>query len=115
MALANVIAPPETYEEHAYRSEANSTVTVIRIGEHIRVLNIWNTSLNTVKTLQLEAIDYPKMTVDTPNFFLDDGTEGRLRLNTNGTIDGWSLPNYGVASWSSSNNNGIFTQVFYLH
>lgn len=98
----------------SYYSATNSEVRIYRLNEHIRVFNVWNVPFDTVKSLTLDAIDQPLLTVDSPAMLIDNVKVGRIRLNVGGTIDGWFINQWG-GSWGLSTSSSIFVQFFYMH
>ena len=113
--ICNVIPPPEDMVTHEYYNQSNSKVTVYRIGQHIRVMNLWNVSLNILSGITLDGVDIPFDIVDTPALTWNDGKTGRLRIFTNGTIGGWQVNEYGNPNAIvTSGTLPVFGQVFYV-
>ena len=96
-----------------YKDLGNSSVTVYRLGNHARVFNMWNISLDNIKTIVLDDIDKPLHVVDSPTFFNADAKMVRIRLSGN-AVTGWVVNTYGSGQFVESSSSVLFGQFFYI-
>lgn len=96
-----------------YKDLGNSSVTVYRLGNHVRVFNMWNISLDNIKTVVLDDIDKPLGLVNSPTFFNNEAKMARIRLAGN-AITGYVVNTYGSSQSVQSSTSAIFGQFFYV-
>ena len=96
-----------------YKDLGNSSVTVYRLGNHLRAFNMWNISLNNIKTVTLDDIDKPLGGVDSPTFFTNEAKMMRVRLSGN-TVTGWVVDTYASSTSTQSNTSAVFGQFIYV-
>lgn len=104
----------KTVSTKTYFSSGNSNINVYRLGTHLRVFNVWNTSLDSAKTITLDSEDRPSVICDSPLFVTDDGKMGRFRINTTGSIVGWVFTSYGGAASDSSSSLTFIQFLYYV-
>ena len=111
--MNGVIIPEDVMTNKRYRDVTNSYITVYRPSKHVRVMTIWNCSLNEIISVRLDAIDYPVEVVDSPLFVTNDAKMGRVRIDMSGNISGWVASTYGSGSFVTSDTSKTFITFAY--